>query len=260
MHENRRIQELARPFVRIGPDYVSMHFNALELQSMMCIARPNDLEVPYTKTMMGFLLMNPYPKHILMVGLGGGSLAKYCYHHLPSTKITVIEINPYVIHLRDHFAIPKDDARFKVVCMDAAEYVKEAKQEFDVVLLDGFDAEGQVGTLCSKQFYENCMRIMTTNSVLATNLDGGHPAHSVFMGRLRQVFAKNVMEVLVPMRDNRIAFTTKGLALKPVHLSLSWSLGHHPEEVRDHLRSEFQNILLQMDAVAANQPIYSEKL
>jgi len=260
MNEKLRLQEPDRPFVRTGSDHVSMHFNALDLQSLMCISRPNDLEVPYTKTMMGFLLVNPHPKHILMVGLGGGSLAKYCYHHLPNTKITVVEINPHVIHLRDHFAIPQDDARFKVICMDAAEYVREAKQEFDAVLLDGFDADGQVATLCSRHFYENCMRVMSVDGVMATNLDGGHPAHTVFVGRLRQVFADSLMEVSVPMRDNRVVFVTKGRPMKPIYLSLSGSLGHHPEEVRNHLKREFQSILVQMDAIAANQPTFGEKM
>jgi hypothetical protein len=27
------------------------------------------------------------------IGLGGGSLAKFCYRHLPNSRITVVEIN-----------------------------------------------------------------------------------------------------------------------------------------------------------------------
>ena len=51
--------------------------------------------------MMGFLLFIPSPARILMVGLGGGSLAKFCFRHLPDAAIDVVEINPHVIALRD---------------------------------------------------------------------------------------------------------------------------------------------------------------
>lgn len=246
MGEISRFQQLARPFLRIEQHYVSMHFNALELQSRMRIESPNDLEVPYTKTMMGFLLMNARPKHILMVGLGGGSLAKYCYCHFPETKITVVEINPHVIHFREHFLIPPDDQRFEVICMDAVDYVREAKQEFDVLLLDGFDDNGQVATLCSRHFYENCMRVMAEDGVLVANFDGAHPAHSMFVGRLGNVFKDNIFEVTVPLRDNRIVLAQKGLRVRPLDISVSEALSHHPSVVQDHLNDELADILEQM--------------
>lgn len=42
---------------------------------------------------LGFLLMVQKPAHLLMIGLGGGSLTKFCHHHLPETRITVVDIN-----------------------------------------------------------------------------------------------------------------------------------------------------------------------
>ena len=37
--------------------------------------------------MMGFLLFKPQPRSIGMIGLGGGSLAKFCYRYLSRTRI-----------------------------------------------------------------------------------------------------------------------------------------------------------------------------
>ncbi|MFP3747784.1 spermidine synthase, partial [Achromobacter sp. SIMBA_011] len=84
---------------------------------------PVRLELGYTRVMMGFLLLQPAPARISMLGLGGGSLAKYCYRHLPDSAMEAVEINPQVIALRDVFRIPHDDARFAVVCADGADYV-----------------------------------------------------------------------------------------------------------------------------------------
>jgi spermidine synthase len=55
-----------------------MHFTSLATQSAMSLSEPDALIAQYTRKMMSFLLFNPDPKHIVMIGLGGGSLAKYC--------------------------------------------------------------------------------------------------------------------------------------------------------------------------------------
>jgi spermidine synthase len=123
----------SRPYVRVHSDAISLHFDNDCIQSMMSCGNPNYLEIPYTKTMMCFLLAMPYPEHILMIGLGGGSLAKFCYRHLPKTRITVVEICPDVIALRDLFKIPEDDDRFCVVCADGADFVRDTKPDFDVI-------------------------------------------------------------------------------------------------------------------------------
>ena len=71
-----------------------LHFSAEWVQGAMRIQRPNALELAYTREMMAGLLLRdaPWPREVLMVGLGAGSLAKFVYHKLPGTKITVIEI------------------------------------------------------------------------------------------------------------------------------------------------------------------------
>ena len=75
----------------------------------MDLRDPSALDLEYTQTMMGFLLFLPQPQRIAMIGLGGGSLAKFCHRYLPRTRIQVVEINPHVIALRD--ALPRAAGR-----------------------------------------------------------------------------------------------------------------------------------------------------
>ena len=77
----------------------------------------------YTRKMMAFLMFNSQPRRILQLGLGGGSLAKFCYRYLPDASITVVEIDSDVLALRDEFQVPADDARFRVVQGNGVEYV-----------------------------------------------------------------------------------------------------------------------------------------
>ena len=76
-----------------------LHLGSDTVQSAMRIARPNELVLAYTKTMMAFLLFQRENSRMLIIGLGGGSLVKFIYHNLPESKITVIEKNQKIIGL-----------------------------------------------------------------------------------------------------------------------------------------------------------------
>jgi hypothetical protein len=105
----------SRPFVVQTPESKTLHFSEREIQSRMSLLNPDALDIEYTRMIMGFLVFNSAPKQILMIGLGGGSLPKFCYRYLPGTDIEVVEIDPAVIALRDTFSIPQDNERFRVV-------------------------------------------------------------------------------------------------------------------------------------------------
>lgn len=80
-----------RPFVDETLTSKTLYFSECDIQSRMQIGRPDLLSLSYTRLMMGFLLLVPRPRSIAMVGLGGGSLAKFCYRYLPRSRIEVIE-------------------------------------------------------------------------------------------------------------------------------------------------------------------------
>ena len=152
MPDNVDRHEHVKPFVYETPDSKALHFTISEIQSRMRTQRPYALDLDYTRTMMAVLLFNSEPENLAMIGLGGGSLAKFCHRHLPSTRIKVVEINPHVIALRDEFGIPPDDDRFKVRREDGAAYARAAPYPVDVLMVDGFDNEGQPPALCSQRF------------------------------------------------------------------------------------------------------------
>ncbi len=104
---------LGRPFIIDYGGTRNLFFTVDAVQSSMRLNDPNALVAPYTRKMMAFLLFIPTPRHVLMIGLGGGSMVKFCYRHLPRTRISVVEINPDVIALREEFAIPDDDQRWR---------------------------------------------------------------------------------------------------------------------------------------------------
>ncbi len=121
MSDDRAPPQQPRPYLLQSGLTTSLHFAGNEIQSQMWKHDPEALALEYTQTMMGFVLFNLAPSRIAMVGLGGGSLAKFCHRHLPDSDIVVVEINAQVLALRETFQVPSDDARFRVLLGDGAE-------------------------------------------------------------------------------------------------------------------------------------------
>src|ERR1700753_727501 len=122
-----------RPFIECGGHLRYLRFHIDNVQSVMQIDDPYALCLAYTRKMMAFLLFNSQPRRILQLGLGGGSLAKFCYRYLPDASITVVEIDTDVLPLRDEFHVPADDFRFRVVQANGVEYVAEPGRRQDVI-------------------------------------------------------------------------------------------------------------------------------
>jgi spermidine synthase len=194
---------------------LSLHFDLLATQSFMSRRDPNRLVLGYTRTMMGFLLLQPAPTRVSMIGLGGGSLVKYCYRYLPNTRIVAIEIDPAVIALRDTFHIPPDDERLEVVCADGAEYVKGHNAQPDVILADGFLAHGMPAQLGNAAFYEACHARLADDGVLVANFIGNDPHVPHYLEEVRSVFDRSLSIFTAEDSDNYTLFAWKGAPRLP---------------------------------------------
>jgi spermidine synthase len=209
-HDLAALAAAGKPFLFKKKHSVSLFFDICAVQSEMSLDAPDRLLLGYTLSMMGFLLFNPDPEKIAMIGLGGGSMPKYCYHHLPLSSIVVVENDPEVIALRDQFCIPPDDARLQVHCDDGAAFVQRATDRFDVLVVDGFDRDGQPPQLCSKTFYDDCYSALAQDGILVVNLLGDVAETTIYLDRIRQCFDGAVIVVDALDSLNKIVFACKG--------------------------------------------------
>lgn len=200
----------AKPFIYSTMTTKALYFSLCETQSQMDIRRPDALSLEYTRSMMGFLLFEPVPAHIAMIGLGGGSLAKFCYRHLPQANIQVVEINPHVIALRDEFLVPPDGPRFRVTQGDGADFVRNPPHPFDVLLVDGYDKKGLPSRLSSQDFYDDCYRMLTPGGILVVNLHFEHRHHALHVGRIRRSFDGALLVVDDRDEGNSVVFARSG--------------------------------------------------
>lgn len=233
-----------KPFVHDDDKTRSLHFSLCELQSRMRLQNPDALDVEYTRAMMGFLLFNSRPQSIAMIGLGGGSLAKFCYRHLPDTRITVVEINPHVIALRDEFKVPPDDRRFRVVEADGVHFAAHTDQRFDVLLVDGFDDAGMPDGLGTQAFYDDCFQMLSPQGVMAVNLHTEHPDYRLFVGRIERSFNFSVLTVNVKREGNAIVFASRS----PIAELRRHGVMRHPERLSPQAWTELRPTFAQIVA------------
>lgn len=199
-------EESLTPLVWDLEDSRVLTFVSDHVQSRMDLRAPDALLLEYTRVMMGFLLHQPAPQSIAMVGLGGGSLAKFCHRYLPDSSITVVEISLDVIALREAFAIPSDSERFSVLHGDAAEFFRYNDTRFDVLLLDGFDANGVPPQLDTPQFYSDCQRALSPGGVLVTNLHATVGDYTQTLQRLAHAFSEAPLAVPCGQGSNHLVF------------------------------------------------------
>lgn len=149
-----------------------LHFSSDWVQGAMRVARPYALELEYTREMMlPLLLREPnWPRKVLLIGLGAGSLTKFLWRFRPEAQLTVIEIDPRVEAVAQvHFKLP-DDPRIRVRIVDGADFVAATHFRYDLILVDGFDADARAGRLDSAPFYADCRGRLNPCGLLCVNL------------------------------------------------------------------------------------------
>jgi spermidine synthase len=197
-----------------------LHFGNAWVQGAMRIKQPTELVLEYTAQMMAWLLFlePPAEQAIGILGLGAGSLARFCLKHLPS-RLLAVECNPQVSAVcHRYFRLPASE-KLTIVHEDAALWVAKRTHagRCPILLVDLYDAAA-CGPVCdSVKFYRACRRVLGQVGILAVNLFGRHESFSHNIDHLSTAFDGRL--VLLPEVDTGnqvvLAFTGPFLAITP---------------------------------------------
>lgn len=188
----------------------SLYLGSETVQSAMRVKAPFELELAYSRGMMMFLLFHKQPKDALMIGLGGGSVAKYIHHFLPDMQTRVVEINPRIIQVaRSHFYLPDNDERLQVIEGDGVAYLHDNSNTTDVLLLDVFDSQGVPPDLYNQAFFDTCAEALHLDGMLAVNLWGSDKNFDVYLQRIEQSFHDRVLVLRTGRPGNIVVFGFK---------------------------------------------------
>lgn len=193
-----------------------LHIGGDAIQSAMRVAEPDALALDYTRCMMGFLLFHPVPIEVMMIGLGGGSLAKFFYRQLPTARLRVVEYDPRIaVAARDHFHLPPEGPRLRVEIGDGAQSLEP--DSCDTLVVDGFDDGDQVAGLASTDFYDSAYLALKDRGVMVVNYLADDRLLDQYLLRLEHSFSGAVICLPALSDPNVIAFAFKGVEEK-----ISW--------------------------------------
>lgn len=170
---------------------LNLHLGTDWIQGGMRLARPNEIVFDYVQEMMVWMLFNSQPNHIVQLGLGAGSLTKFCYHEFPESHVTAIELNPNVINIcRATFHLPPDDGRLSVIQMDATDYIasQQGKHNIDILQVDLYDEQAQAPILDSVAFFQQCTNAMSSHGILTINIFGEQSNRQQTIANLQACF------------------------------------------------------------------------
>lgn len=231
-----------KPFIEDCGPLRYLHFDLDNVQSVMRHDDPDALCLAYTRKMMSFLVFEDDPRRILMLGLGGGSLAKFCYRHLPNANLTVVEIDPDVLALRDEFRIPADDERFRVVRGDAVECISHHSPREDVILVDACDRHGLSPSLDAPDLYANLRRRLALKGVAVLNICGDEAEVEGHIARIRGVFGDCLRSVPAKEDGNLIVLAFRSQPRAPEGAALDL----HARRLQERFGLAFPRYVRQM--------------
>ena len=185
-----------------------LHFGTPWIQGAMRIARPDALELEYTRDLMAPLLLRPaaWPRRVLQVGLGAGSVTKFLLRNRPEARLVVVEIDPAVAATaHQYFRLPDEGPRLRIVIDDGAHYLAAKDRSYDWILVDGFDDHGRAGPLDSVAFYASCASRLGRGGMLSVNLLTRTRGVKASVERLREAFGEHVLVLPPTAAGNTVA-------------------------------------------------------
>jgi spermidine synthase len=155
--------------------YRHEHRRIEEIESRLSLADPLALLSEYTQAMLLALVWQPQPRHILLVGLGGGRLQMVLHHYLESASLYTVELDHLAVDVACRFFGFAPDERQHIVVKDGREYLRSLPTEapYDLILLDAYRVGGIPLHLCTREFYAECRAQLAAGGVIATNLQSG---------------------------------------------------------------------------------------
>jgi len=218
----------------------SLHFGTLARQSAMYLKDPVRLALSYTRAMMSFLLFTEAPRRALLIGLGGGSLAKFLFHHVPECHIDAVECYDTVAKLaHGYFALP-EAPRLHVHIAEGAAFLRDTPHIYNVVLVDAFDQHGLARAVNNSLFLRDCWEHLTEDGALVINL--WHKDHAAFMYTYRLLsnqFRGNLLRLPLEGKSNEVVLAFKHAA----QITRLDKLRGQAKQLESHYHIEFPRLL-----------------
>jgi len=222
------------------------------LHSVINIKKPHKLALKNLQYLMGILLFLPTPANILILGTGGGSLIHFLRFYYPQCRLTSVDLDAELQDLmHEKMFLPWASEGLVYVVDDAAHYLHQCHQQFDLILVDIFAGSQSPDWLLDSPSIQQIHTLLSDQGAVAYNLliDSEH-AFNLFYRNLTRVFAQQALFLPVEGYDNNLAY---GLRYRPPRREMSYYMQHASNMAELH-EINYNEVLA---AIYTNNPIGS---
>lgn len=141
-------------------------------QSVVKVGTPGHLELEYARLFPACLAFAEKALHVLLVGLGGGSLPTFLHDRFPEMVIDVVEIDEDVVDVAKTYCGFQEDGRMRVYVEDGRDFIERSRHHYDAIFLDSFGTETIPEHLVTLEFLQAVRAALTREGVAAANVWG----------------------------------------------------------------------------------------
>ena len=183
------------------------------IQSFINLEDPGALHSPVYRAMLAVLLFTPAPERVLLLGTGGGALARYFHYCQTAIQGDAVEISSVIADIASQFfEFPSQDQGWRTVISDAQEYIYQSKQHYDLIFLDIAEKGSSPTWMFATDFLEQCRERLGDDGALVLNIiPQGAEDFSKALWNIRQAFDLYTVCLSVPEHKNILVFAFNGL-------------------------------------------------
>lgn len=175
-------------------------------QTCINLNHPKQLVFSYTKMSLASLLLQPNPRRVLIIGLGGGTLPMALRDIAAEATIDTVEIDAAVVRVAKNYFGYVEDEKNRAITQDARVYGKRAALrglEYDLIILDAFNGEYIPEHLMTVEFLQEMQALLSDGGVLVANTFANSELYDYESATYAAVFGE-FLNFRSPATGNRI--------------------------------------------------------
>lgn len=174
-------------------------------QSVISLADPYSLHMRYSKYSMVATTIAQSPRRALFIGLGAGTVPKFFARQYPDCQCDVAELDGKVVEVAKKYFFLPDLPNLHVTVMDGRQFVKKAKDKYDLIFLDAYRDEMIPFHLMTKEFLDEVKAKLAPGGVVISNIAIQRESQLYpWVQRTYQQAFPTLFECGIPMSINRV--------------------------------------------------------
>ena len=186
-------------------------------QTCMNLKHPEKIVFPYVRMTFAGLMANPNPKNMLMIGLGGGTIASVLMEIYPDLKMDLVEVDEAVVKVAHEFFDFKATGNANVLTLDGRVFVRRAlvgNQKYDLIILDAYNGDYIPEHLMTREFLTDVKALLTDNGIVVANTFAVSKLYDHESVTYREVFGPFI-NLKMPGTGNRVVIAGHSALPKP---------------------------------------------